>query len=173
MVPVHPRGPGNWSSNSKNPPTASGLSGVRNRRCCCEPDAVPVHCCLDVAVVGDADGDLGSLVNVQGGPGTGGVEGKHLQASPVDAFTHRGDREVDEVTPSCNITDRVADAVLGAEVAVGKKSVAPSRFSCRCGGHVSSVVARPIRTLLHPCRGRAPTGGNDRAKTDALARVSI
>lgn len=134
---------------------------------------MPVHCCLDVAVVGDADGDLGSLVNVQGGPGTGGVEGKHLQASPVDAFTHRGDREVDEVTPSCNITDRVADAVLGAEVAVGKKSVAPSRFSCRCGGHVSSVVARPIRTLLHPCRGRAPTGGNDRAKTDALARVSI
>jgi hypothetical protein len=63
-----------------------------------QPQAMPVHRRLDVAVVAGMHGDLRPLLNMQGRSGDGAVVGEHPQVGAVQALADWTDAEVQAVT---------------------------------------------------------------------------
>jgi hypothetical protein len=62
-----------------------------------QPQPVPVHGCLDIAVVPHLHGDLRALINLQGRAGDRPVVGEHAQLGAVDVLAHRADPQVKPV----------------------------------------------------------------------------
>ena len=63
-----------------------------------QPQPVPVHGRLDIAVIGYLHGDLRPLIDVQAGAGDRPVVGEHAQVSAVEALSRRADVQVKSVT---------------------------------------------------------------------------
>ena len=62
-----------------------------------QPQPVPVHGRLDIAVVAHLHGDLRPLIDVQGRAGDRPVVGEHAQLGAVEALAHRADAQVETV----------------------------------------------------------------------------
>ena len=62
-----------------------------------QPQPVPVHGRLDIAVVAHLHGDLRPLIDVQDRAGDRPVVGEHAQLGAVDVLAHRADAQVEPV----------------------------------------------------------------------------
>ena len=153
-----------------------------------QPQAVPVHGRLDVAVVGHVHGDLRPLIDVQGRAGYRAVVGEHPQLGVVEPLTHRADADREAIAvlePDdlglCDVRDTGRVRGEGAPRTTGAVDLArhtgsvlhrsfppPTGHDPRSNPSVATFPEWPRRN-----RGRARIEGRDRRYRLSRGELSI
>ena len=130
-----------------------------------QPQAVPMHGRLDIAVVGDVHRDFGALVDVQGRARDRSVVGQHPEEIAGDAVAYRADAHVERVAVAQPHNTRPFH--VGEPRGLGAEYVA-GILGCLVGGFhdvsLDVLVESGWVTLIHataeakglPPVGRAP-----------------